>query len=627
VPIDRDATLKRAEKLLRQGKLEAAIAEYAALTSAQPSDWSSLNVLGDLYVRAGQVDRAVIQFGRAGEQLAREGELSKAAAIYRKALRLSPADPRARRGLDALAERQEGPRPGRAAPIAANDADARVAAAREAQDAAQNGRACALLIEAADLYEAQGRTSDALAAVAEAASVDPSNPEYRLRMLQMLIAQGELAQARSAARTSIELVIAADALDRAGRVADSAETLEEAALADRDNVALRQRALRQLVTAGELDRARHLARTPDDLLVITAALHGEDRAADAVGVLERAAQAEPDNDTLRAPLVAACLAAGDLERAREAARTSSDWLLLSDAMRQQGRTGEAIAAMHEATQRDPHDAALHAAFVRACLDAGDLARAREQARTTEEIVAVAEALERAGDRDAAVQMRAAALRRDPDDPELRRHLVFDYLDAGARDRAHALLTRDVAGDDATLLLELARLEFGIGRRDEGRRALAALLVQHPAYAAEVTRLGAGFGDAGDDESAFACVEALADWRANEGDQEQALDLLRSFADRAPHHVPALLKLIEGCVDRGLEPLMKATQERLADAYLRTGQAAEARLIAEDLVLRAPWERAAVERLLRALVLCRDEEPEQTIATMLCGDAAFPPEGP
>ena len=84
-----------------------------------------------------------------------------------------------------------------------------------------------------------------------------------------------------------------------------------------------------------------------------------------------------------------------------------------------------------------------------------------------------------------------------------------------------------------------------------------------------------------------------------------------------------MKLIEVCVERGLKRLMTSTQERLADAYLRAGRAAEARLISEDLVLRAPWERAYVERLLRSLVLCRDEDPEQTIAAMLCRDSAFP----
>ena len=48
--------------------------------------------------------------------------------------------------------------------------------------------------------------------------------------------------------------------------------------------------------------------------------------------------------------------------------------------------------------------------------------------------------------------------------------------------------------------------------------------------------------------------------------------------------------------------MYEAQAQLTDAYLATGQAAEARVIAEDLVAREPWERAHIERFRRALVM-------------------------
>ena len=69
----------------------------------------------------------------------------------------------------------------------------------------------------------------------------------------------------------------------------------------------------------------------------------------------------------------------------------------------------------------------------------------------------------------------------------------------------------------------------------------------------------------------------------------------------PRHVPALLKLVEICVDGGLEAAMYQAQAQLADAYLSSSQAAEARFIAEDLVAREPWEAAHIERFRRALV--------------------------
>jgi tetratricopeptide (TPR) repeat protein len=90
VGIDRDAALKQAEKLLRQGKLDGAIAEYVRLVEDQPRDWTSINALGDLYARAGDVDRAVAQYTKVADYLFAEGFLPKANALYKKALKVKP---------------------------------------------------------------------------------------------------------------------------------------------------------------------------------------------------------------------------------------------------------------------------------------------------------------------------------------------------------------------------------------------------------------------------------------------------------------------------------------------------------------------------------------------------------
>ncbi len=90
MPIDRETTLRTAERLLRQGRLDGAIAEYVRLTDDQPRDWNSINTLGDLYVRAGNHERAVAQFVRIADHLFDEGFLPKAAALYKKALKVKP---------------------------------------------------------------------------------------------------------------------------------------------------------------------------------------------------------------------------------------------------------------------------------------------------------------------------------------------------------------------------------------------------------------------------------------------------------------------------------------------------------------------------------------------------------
>jgi len=103
---DRDATLRKAEKLLRQGRLDAAIAEYRSVVEDQPSDWNTTNTLGDLYVRAGDLDKAVAQYTSIADHLAQEGFHSKAAAVYKKILKIKANDEHALQQLGEISVRQ-----------------------------------------------------------------------------------------------------------------------------------------------------------------------------------------------------------------------------------------------------------------------------------------------------------------------------------------------------------------------------------------------------------------------------------------------------------------------------------------------------------------------------------------
>ena len=91
-PFDREAALKAAEKALKLGKVDAAIVEYVKVVEAQPRDWNSANALGDLYVRAKQVEKGVQQYTRIADHLADEGFYPKAAALYKKILKIKPDD-------------------------------------------------------------------------------------------------------------------------------------------------------------------------------------------------------------------------------------------------------------------------------------------------------------------------------------------------------------------------------------------------------------------------------------------------------------------------------------------------------------------------------------------------------
>lgn len=88
--INRDKILKGAEKLVQKGKIEPAIREYEKLLKSNPNDVDTINRIGDLHNRIGQVDRAVELYERIADSFAADGFANKAIAIFKKINRLAP---------------------------------------------------------------------------------------------------------------------------------------------------------------------------------------------------------------------------------------------------------------------------------------------------------------------------------------------------------------------------------------------------------------------------------------------------------------------------------------------------------------------------------------------------------
>ncbi|MGE0591448.1 MAG: tetratricopeptide repeat protein [Vicinamibacterales bacterium] len=409
--IDRDAALKRAEKLLRQGRLDGAIEEYARLVEAHPRDWNAINALGDLYVRAGDADRAAAQFVRIADYLFAEGYLPKAAMLYRKTLKV------------------------------------------------QGGHERALLL-LSEIAAQEGQTDEA---------------KQYLRTL---------ASRREAAG------------DPQG-VSDC------------------------LIRLGALD--------PDD---------GEAK-------------------------LAAAHAAAALDEPQQAAAFFRE---AADALTRDGRATEALDALVEAARLTPDDPALCAEVARGCLATGQF------------------------------------------------------------DRARLFLTAELAGDDPDLLLGLARLELEDGKLVEGRSLLMRLMMVSTEGPSRALALADVLLDAHLADAAFQCSDVVVEAALLDGEWSQAVEALQALTDREAH-VPALIKLVEVCVDGGLDEPMRAAQAQLADAYLASGRGAEARVIAEDLAAWDPSSEANLTRLRRALALAGVEDVEQAVADRLSADALFGVDGP
>ncbi len=406
MPIDRAAVLRNAEKLVRQGKVDLAIAEYRRVVDDDPRDWSSANLLGDLYIRAGQVDQGVGQFVRIAEHLCEAGFLSRASALYRKVLKVTPDDERA-------------------------------------------------MLRAAEMAAEQGLVADARG---------------------WLSALGDRRRRRGDVRGFAEIQIRLGALDPEDYDA-------------------------RLVAAGARAELNDHAGALADFKALAAELSGKGRAEAALTALREAVHLAPDDEEIRDRLVEAHLAAGDVSSALPT--LSAGWakgdprllLRIAEAQATSGRGDEALAIVRDLLAADP------------------------------------------GRRDAVAGLGWMLAERWP-------HLGFQMVDRAAA--------------------------VAVGEEDWGSAAAA----------------------------------------------------LQEFVTRVPAHVPALLRLVEVCVDGGLEATLHSAQGQLADAYLAAGLPTEARFIAEDLVAREPWERANIERFRKALELSGEADPDQVIADRLNGTSPF-----
>ena len=464
--LDRAETIRNAEKLLRQGKLEAAITEYLRLVEDSPGDWNAANTLGDLYVRAGQIDKAIEQFIQIADSLNDEGALPKASAVYKKILKLKPEHEHT-------------------------------------------------LLQVADILASQRLYADARA------------------HLNTLI---ELRRARGDARGALQAKVRLGSLDPEdydGRMAAASARIEMG------DVAGAHRDLKEI--ASELaDKGRHT---------------------DAIEVLREAAKLNPDDEEIREKLLDVYFAAGDFARARECATSVEQFRLLAAALEGQGRGDEALDTLRQASTQNPYDAELKAELARTFVARGDIVTAAEY------------------------------------------------------------LTLETAGDDPELLLTVADMQLRGELVEDGMGIVRRLLEQDPSRRDQIAALGWRVAEQ-HSEVGFRVVELAADAAVAESNWPAAAATLQEFVTRVPNHIPALMRLVEICVDGGLEATMFAAQAQLADAYIEAGAAVEARFIAEDLVAREPWEKSNIERFRRALVLLGEPDPDARIAERLSGETPF-----
>src|SRR5439155_583680 len=139
--------VEAAQKLLNQGKVAQAIAEYQNILKYEPRDQVTLMTIGELYIRQGETFQAIDYFERLAQIFVGDGFLTKAIAVYKRIAKLAPEEIRP---LEKLADK--------ALKLDPNNSAAVIVKARSHSSQGNVAKAAQLLEQAADLEKGGEQT-------------------------------------------------------------------------------------------------------------------------------------------------------------------------------------------------------------------------------------------------------------------------------------------------------------------------------------------------------------------------------------------------------------------------------------------------------------------------------------
>ena len=184
--LDKAKTLRAAEKYLESGKIAAAIKEYCQIVAVDADDFTTLNMLGDLYTRVGNTAEAIICFRRIAEHYREQGFSLKAIAMYKKIDRLQPHD----------------------IEIATHLADLYAQ-----QDLIVEARAHYLAV--VEAHNRAGAAQSALETLRKIADLDPQNTQIRTKLADGYLNQGLKKEAAECFAKAGQAMVARGACDEA----------------------------------------------------------------------------------------------------------------------------------------------------------------------------------------------------------------------------------------------------------------------------------------------------------------------------------------------------------------------------------------------------------------------------
>jgi tetratricopeptide (TPR) repeat protein len=222
--------VEAAQKLLNQGKVVQAIAEYQNILKFEPRDQVTLMTIGELYIRQGETFQAIDYFERLAQIFVGDGFLTKGIAVYKRIAKLAPEEIRP---LEKLA-----------------DLYVQQGVMSEARP---------LFLQLAEIHLKHNRQSEAVGLLKKLLQAEPDNLRIQIRLADLYQAMGQT-------RDAIEAYVSASqrALAR-GDQAESEKLADKALKLEPNNTAAVIVRARSHISQGNLNKATQLLEQVSDL--------------------------------------------------------------------------------------------------------------------------------------------------------------------------------------------------------------------------------------------------------------------------------------------------------------------------------------------------------------------------
>jgi pilus assembly protein FimV len=194
--------VEAAQKLLNQGKVAQAIAEYQQILKHEPRDQVTLMTIGELYIRQGETFQAIDYFERLAQLFVGDGFLTKAIAVYKRIAKLAPEEIRP---LEKLA-----------------DLYVQQGVMSEARP---------LFVQLAEIHLKNNRQPEAVALLKKLLMAEPDNLRIQVRLADLYQAMGQNREAIDAYISASQRALARGDQAECEKLADKVLKLEPSNLA------------------------------------------------------------------------------------------------------------------------------------------------------------------------------------------------------------------------------------------------------------------------------------------------------------------------------------------------------------------------------------------------------------